>query len=85
MVDRHLQRDAGAAAMSPYGSGDAVIEALATQLATGPFLLGERFTAADVLWGGALGWMLQFGLVPERPEFSVYAGRIAGRAASPAG
>lgn len=82
MVDRHLERDAGAAMMSPYGSGDAVIDAVAAQLATGPFLLGDRFTSADVLWGGALGWMLQFGLVPKRDVFTAYAGRIAGRAAA---
>ena len=82
MVDKHLQRDAGQTVMSPYGSGDAVIDALEQQLSAGPFLLGERLTAADILWGGALGWMLQFGTVPPRPAFVAYAGRIAGRAAA---
>lgn len=82
MVDKYLQRDAGQTMMSPYGSGDAVIDALERQLSAGPFLLGERLTAADILWGGALGWMLQFGTVPPRPAFTAYAGRIAGRAAA---
>ena len=82
MVDKHLQRDAGQAMMSPYGSYDAVVDALDRQLAAGPFILGERFTAADVLWGGALGWMLQFKMLPERPAFTAYAGRVAGRAAA---
>ena len=82
MVDKYQQRDGGNAMMSPYGSVDAVIDALEAQLATGPFMLGARLTAADILWGTALGWMLQFKLLPERPAFTAYAGRIAGRAAA---
>lgn len=82
MVDKHLQRDAGQTMMSPYGSGEAVVDALERQLSIGPFMLGERLTAADILWGGALGWMLQFGTLPARPAFTAYAGRIAGRAAA---
>ena len=82
MVDKHLQRDAGQTMMSPYGSGEAVVDALERQLSVGPFMLGERLTAADILWGGALGWMLQFGTLPARPAFTAYAGRIAGSAAA---
>ena len=85
LVDKHMGRspdgdDPGQRAMSPYGSYDAVIETLAQQLAAGPFLFGERFTAADILWGTAIGWTMMFKLLPERPEFTSYAGRIAGRA-----
>lgn len=82
LVDKHLQRDPGNPMMSPYGSIDAVIDAVDAQLGTGPFILGETFTAADVLWGTAIGWMLQFRLLPERPAFTAYAGRVAGRAAA---
>ena len=82
MVDKHLGRDPGSAMMSPYGAHDTVVDTLDNQLATGPFLLGERLTAADLLWGTALGWMLKFKLLPERPAFTAYAGRIAGRAAA---
>ena len=81
MVDKHEKREGGNPMMSPYGSVDAVVDALEAQLATGPFMLGEHLTAADILWGTALGWMLQFKLLPERPAFGAYAGRIAGRAA----
>ncbi|MDT7951222.1 MAG: glutathione S-transferase family protein [Acetobacteraceae bacterium] len=82
MIDKHLQRDPGQAMMSPYGSYDRVVDALEQQLGAGPFMLGERFSAVDVLWGVALGWMLQFGMLPKRPAFTAFAGRIAGRAAS---
>ena len=80
MVDKHEKREAGNPMMSPYGSVNAVIDTLEAQLAPGPFMLGEHLTAADILWGTALGWMLQFKLLPERPAFVAYAGRIAGRA-----
>ncbi len=77
IVDRSLERDAGDPSSSGYGSYDSVMNALALQLEGGPWLLGERFTAADVLWGTALKWTLQFGLVPDRPAFRDYAARVA--------
>ncbi|MFP7722365.1 glutathione S-transferase family protein [Lysobacter sp. A3-1-A15] len=77
VVDRSLEREAGEASSSGYGSYDHVMDALAGQLGTGPWLLGERFTAADVLWGTALKWTLQFGLVPDRAVFRDYVERVA--------
>jgi glutathione S-transferase len=44
-------------------------------------MLGERFTAADILWGTALGWTTGFGLVPETPEIKAYVERIDSRPA----
>lgn len=80
-VDRALKREPGPAAMSPYGDFDTVIDTVARQLATGPHLLGERFTAADVLWGTALDWMITFNIVPPRPEFTGYVQRFKARPA----
>lgn len=77
ILDRSLQRGAGDPTSAGYGSFERVMEALAAQLAEGPWLLGERFTAADVLWGTALAWTLQFGLVPDRPVFHDYVARVA--------
>lgn len=82
LVDRALGRDGGGRAMSPYGDYDTVIDTLAAALAKGPYLLGERFSAADVLWGGALAWTIGFKLVPERTVFTEYSRRIAGRPAA---
>lgn len=82
LVDRALGREPGRRAMSPYGEYDTVIDAIADALAPGPYLLGDRFSAADVLWGSALGWTMQFGIVEKRPVFVDYAGRIAARPAA---
>jgi glutathione S-transferase len=81
VVDRALNREPGRRAMSPYGEFDNVIDAIAAPLAKQPYLLGDRATAADILWGTALGWTTSFKLVPERPEFMAYVRRVADRPA----
>ncbi|MGE5387128.1 MAG: glutathione binding-like protein, partial [Betaproteobacteria bacterium] len=49
--------------------------------AKGPWLLGERFTAADVLWGSALTWVAAFKLIPESPVIQAYIDRFNARPA----
>ena len=81
VVDHAAKRPDIGLAMSPYGTYDAVIDALDAQLQAGPWLLGERFTAADVLWGMALSWTMAFKIVPERPAFVALAQRLKDRPA----
>ena len=54
---------------------------LVAQLERGPYLLGERFSALDVLWGSALRWTTMFGLVPELPVIRDYVERVISRPA----
>ena len=79
VVDKSMKRDPAPPSTSPYGTFDSMFNALLQPLATGPWLLGERFTAADVLWGSALGWTSAFGLLPERAEVRAYVERVNGR------
>jgi len=81
VVDRAMQRDAGPPSTSPYGSYEAVIDSIERQLRPGPWLLGERFTAADVLWGSALGWICAFNLMPRSPAVAAYLERFQARPA----
>ena len=81
LVDRAMKREPAPAAMSPYGDYDSMLKTLVTQLSKGPYLLGERFTAADVLWGSGLTWTTMFKLVPELPEIKAYLERLSGRPA----
>ncbi len=81
VVDRALKREPGPLAMSPYGSFDTVFLTLTDQLKAGPYLLGQRFSAADLLWGVSLGWTTAFGLVPETPEIAAYMKAIQARPA----
>ena len=82
LVDHASKREPLAQPMSPYGSYEAVVKTVIEQLQQGPFLLGERFTAADVLWGTALGWMTQFKIFPEDPAVLAYVARVAKRPAA---
>jgi glutathione S-transferase len=81
VVDRSMKRNPAPAATSPYGDFDTMLGTVAGQLATGPYLLGERFTAADVLWGTALAWTTAFGLVPALPAIQRYIETVNARPA----
>ncbi|AGI23277.1 glutathione S-transferase [Pseudomonas sp. ATCC 13867] len=81
ILDRALKRDPPPPAMSPYGDYDSVIRTLAAQLEQGPYLLGGRMTAADVLWGSALSWTIGFGVVPKLPVFERYVELVTARPA----
>ena len=54
---------------------------LAKAVEPGPYLLGEQFTAADVVVGSTLRWGLMFSLLPTRREFMAYVGRLEQRPA----
>ena len=80
-VDKAMKREPGSLAMMPYGDFDTTLNTLVAHLRQGPYLLGETFSAADILWGGALGWLTSFGIVPKLPEIMDYVGRITTRPA----
>lgn len=82
VVDRAMKREPGAMAMSPYGDFDTVLRTLTDQLDDSPYLLGETFSAADVLWGMALSWTTGFGLVPATPVIRGYIDRVMTRPAA---
>jgi glutathione S-transferase len=81
VIDRAMKREPAAMATSPYGDYDTMLGTLTGQLAKGPYLLGERFSAADVLWGSALAWTTAFELVPKLPVIQTYVERITSRPA----
>src|SRR5881227_33975 len=81
LIDRSMKREPAPASTSPYGDWDTMLGTLTGQLAQGPYLLGERFSAADVLWGTALTWTTMFKLVPELPVLRAYIDRVGARPA----
>jgi glutathione S-transferase len=67
--------------MLGYGDFDTVMTVLANAVAKGPYLMGEQFTAADVVIGSTLRWGMMFGLLPKRAEFVDYVERLEERPA----
>jgi glutathione S-transferase len=82
IMDLSEQRAPARPVTCGYGDYDSVMRVLAGHLqATGPWWLGEQFSAADVLWGGALNFGLMFKLVPDLPVFRDYVERVQSRPA----
>jgi len=79
IVDKAMKRDPAPLAMCPYGDYDTMLKTLTDLLAVGPYVLGERFSAVDVLWGTALTWITNFELMPKSAVIMDYIGRINAR------
>ena len=83
IIDRAAPRKEEARrGMLGYGDFDTVMDVVAKAVSKGPYLLGEQFTAADVVIGSGIRWGMMYKGVPERPEFVAYAGRVAERPAA---
>jgi glutathione S-transferase len=64
-----------------YGSFDLMIATLVGGLTVGPWILGPRFTAPDVLLGSAVHYMEMFKLLPDNAVLRAYAERCRARPA----
>jgi len=83
VIDRAAPRKEEARrGMLGYGDFDTAMNVVAQAVANGPWLMGEQFTAADVVIGANIRWGSIFKLIPERKEFTDYAARIAARPAA---
>jgi glutathione S-transferase len=64
-----------------WGSFELMLNALRSELAKGEWILGDRFSAADVLLGTASFFLKQFGLMGDDPVFGPYVERCMARPA----
>lgn len=81
LMDKSMSRDPAPLSRSPYGDYDLVLQTINDQLSRGPYMLGKRFTALDILWGMALTWTCGFGIVQATPAIKAYIDRFAERPA----
>lgn len=65
----------------PWGNWDQMLDTLRKGLLRGPWVLGERFTAADVMLGSGCIFLRRFGLVKDDPVLFAYADRCESRPA----
>lgn len=65
-----------------WGDHAAMLDAIEAAITPGPFLLGERFSMADIIFGGTVRYMLRFAMLEARPAFTAYAERLSARPAS---
>lgn len=66
-----------------WGTYEEAVHAVETGLAKGPYLLGERFSAADVYMGAMLAWAMSFGApaLKESSTINAYVERVKERPA----
>jgi glutathione S-transferase len=65
-----------------WGEAQRVFDVLDNALQQGPWLLGERFSAADIIVGSALNFAVKlFRMIPSRPSFDRYIEACAARPA----
>ena len=64
-----------------WGSNEAMLMAIESAIKDRDFLLGDKFSMADVVFGGTLRFMMMFKMMEPRPSFSAYAERLAARPA----
>jgi glutathione S-transferase len=64
-----------------YGNYADTLNTLEKAISPGPFILGERFSAADVYVGSAIGWGMGMKAIEPRPVFGAYLERVSQRPA----
>ena len=64
-----------------FGAFDDTVRVLQGALSGRKYLLGDRFTAADVVLGGAISFLMHRKMLPEDPAFLDYYGRLTARPA----
>ena len=78
MYDRPLPAREGALG---YGSYADTMNALDKAITPGPYILGDRFSAADVYVGAEMIWAQLTKTLEDRPSFAAYIARLRERSA----
>jgi glutathione S-transferase len=68
--------------MLGYGNLEQVLATLEQAVSRADYLVGDRFSAADLYVGAQLGFGMMFGGIEKRPTFERYWQRIAARPAA---
>ncbi len=69
------------AGQAGWGDYDAMLSAMERAVSNGDFVLGDRFTMVDAIFGATLRYMLTFKMIEPREAFVRYAERLGARPA----
>lgn len=65
-----------------WGTYENMLTTIEEAIGDGPWIFGERFSMADIIFGGTLRYMLRFKMIEPREPFVAYAARLDARPAS---
>lgn len=69
-------------ASAGFGTYEAMLDTVEHAIGDGPWLLGDTFSMADVVFGGTVRWMVGFKMLEPRPAFLAYIERLSARPAA---
>ena len=81
MLDKLGQVKRENATAAGHGDYDRVMASIAQALSSGPYLLGDKFSAADVVMGSTLNFATMFGAIPLEGAIKSYVERLKARPA----
>jgi glutathione S-transferase len=82
MVDKMLSRPpVDRRGALGYGSYEDTLNALEKAISPGPYILGEKFSAADVYISSQMGWSMMMKSLDPLPVFQSYVARCSERPA----
>ena len=64
-----------------WGEYEAILSAIEQAVSPGPYLLGDMFSIADVVFGGTLRYMTRFAMMTASPPVAAYIARLDARPA----
>jgi glutathione S-transferase len=64
-----------------WGTYEEMLQAMESAIEGREFVLGDRFSMADCIFGGTVRFMLRFKVLEPRPIFTAYAQRLDARPA----
>ncbi|MCB9682527.1 MAG: glutathione S-transferase family protein [Alphaproteobacteria bacterium] len=67
-----------------WGTYEAMLSTIDAAVGAGPWVLGEPFSMADVIFGGTLRYMVQFKMLEPSPTVAAYVDRLNARPAAQA-
>jgi len=83
LMDRMMSRPAPSRpSANGYGCYEDTVSTLEKALTPGPYVLGDRFSAADVYIGSQIQFGLMMKSLETKPVFAAYAARLEERAAA---
>jgi glutathione S-transferase len=77
--DKSANRTSDTPGRIGYGTYEDTLGALEKAVTPGPYILGDKFSAADIYVGSQIGWGLMTKSIEARPAFVAYSGRLMSR------
>ncbi|MCA9602271.1 MAG: glutathione S-transferase family protein [Polyangiales bacterium] len=78
----HVNKWEYRASAAGFGTYEEMLDTVSGAIGKGPWLLGETFTMADLIFGGTIRYMTMFNIIDKRPEYLAYAERLGARPAA---